>query len=92
MSEEPQRIEELITSLKQQRDELSVKIHLTGMEMREEWDRLDMKLSKLCSKYEPVKDAVGETSGDVWQTLKQLGSEIGDGFKRIGKAIQSHDK
>ncbi len=92
MSEEPQRIEELIKSLKQQRDELSVKMHLAGMEMREEWDRLDVKLSKLCSKYEPVKDAFGETSSDVWKTLKQLGSEVGDGFKRIGKALQSRDK
>lgn len=92
MSEEPQRIQELINSLKQQRDELSVKVHLTGMEMREEWNRLDVKLSKLCSKYEPVKDAVDETSGDVWQTLKQLGNEIGEGFKRVSKALKSRDQ
>jgi len=88
MSDESCRVKELISTLKQQRNELSVKMHLTGMEMREEWNRLDAKLSKLCSKYEPVKDAVGETSDDVWQSLKLLASEVSDGFKRIGQAVK----
>ena len=92
MSEESHRIQELIGTLKQQRDELSVKMHLAGMELRNEWNHLDTKLSKLCSKYDPVKDAVSETSDEVWESLKLLGSEIGEGFKRIGAALRERDK
>ncbi|MFT5326329.1 MAG: hypothetical protein ACI8P0_004204 [Planctomycetaceae bacterium] len=61
MQQEPHRVEELIKSLKQQRDELSVNMHLAGMELRDEWARIDAKLTKLSAKYDPLKDAVGET-------------------------------
>lgn len=65
LTQEPHRIHELITSLKQQRDELSVQIYLAGMEARDEWNRMDQKLRELCSRYEPLKVAVDETAGDV---------------------------
>lgn len=92
MSNDPHRIQELIQSLRQQRDELSVKVNLAGKEARDEIARLDEKLSHLCSKYEPVKDAVGETTDDVWDALKHLGREIGEGFTRVGKALVKKDE
>ena len=87
MSQDPHRVKELIQSLRQQRDELSMKMHLAGMEAKDEVKRLDAKLSQLCSKYDPVKDAVDETADDVWDAMKDLGKEIGEGFSRIGKAL-----
>jgi hypothetical protein len=45
MKQEPNRLEELITSLKQQRDKLSANRHLPGMEMRDEWNRMDARLA-----------------------------------------------
>lgn len=90
MNNEPRRIHELVESLKQQRDELSVKMHLAGMEARDEVERLDEKLSQLCSKYEPVKNAVEETADDVWLAMSDLGREIGDGFARIRKALDGN--
>ncbi|MBL6705548.1 MAG: hypothetical protein ISQ06_05515 [Planctomycetaceae bacterium] len=88
MNQEPHRIEELIKSLEQQRDELSVKINLAGMELRDEWDRIDAKLTKLSAKYDPLKDAVGETADDVWDALKELGGEVATGFKRIRASLK----
>jgi len=87
LKQQPHRVHELITSLKQQRDELSVQMHLAGMEARDEWDRLDQKLAELCSRYEPLKDAVDESAGDVWDSMKLMGTEIGDGFKRVANAL-----
>lgn len=78
---------ELIGDLKQQRDELRLKIHLGGEELREELDKLDDKLSQLNHRFEPVKEAVGETAEDVWESLKLVGGELKDGFNRIRKAL-----
>lgn len=87
MTQDPHRIEELIQSLKQQRDALSLKLHLASLEARDEVNRLDQKLSQLRSRYDPVKDAVEETADDVWATLKDLGREISEGFTRVGKSL-----
>lgn len=79
---------ELISDLKQQRDHLRLKIHLGGVELREEFGKLDDKLSQLSHSYDPLKDAVGETTEGLWDSLKLVGGEIKDGFHRIRKSLQ----
>jgi seryl-tRNA synthetase len=87
MSDQRQRTEELISALKQQRDEIALKIHLAEAEMKQEWGRLDDKLNELSHQFAPVKDAVGETTGDVWESLKLVAEEIKHGFDRIRKSL-----
>lgn len=87
MSEDRKRTQEMISALKQQRDELSVRIHLAEAEAKEEWSRLDDKLSQLSHKFDPLKDAVGETADDVWESLKLVGEEIKHGFAKIRKSL-----
>jgi hypothetical protein len=77
----------LIEDLKRQRDELQLKMHLGSMELKQEWDKLDGKLSELTHRAQPVKAAVGESAEDVWEAVKLLGAEIKDGFDRIRKAL-----
>ena len=60
MSEQRNRTQEMISALKQQRDELALKIHLAEAEAKEEWGRLDDKLisspiSLILSKRRSVK-------------------------------------
>ena len=80
-------ISELISDLKQQRDEIRVRLHLGGQELKEEWEKLDDKLNELSHRYDPLKDAVEETAEDVWESLRLIGSEIKDGFNRIRKSL-----
>jgi hypothetical protein len=88
MSEEKRKdLENYINALKQQRDELKLKIHLGKEEVRDEWDKLSDKLATLESRFEPVKSAVGTTADNVWESLKLLGGEIHDGFQRIRKSL-----
>lgn len=79
---------ELISDLKRQRDQLRVQIHLGGEELKDEWDRLEDKLSQLNHRFDPMKDAVEETADDVWESLKLVGGEIKDGFHRIRKSLE----
>lgn len=87
MSDDRDQLEALISSLKQQRDELAVQIHLGKAEAQEEWDKLTAKLDELTKDYEPVKDAVAETAGNVFSALKLVAGEVQDGFERIRKAL-----
>jgi uncharacterized coiled-coil DUF342 family protein len=87
MSDEKSMLRELISSLKQQRDELALQIHLGKAEAKEEWNRLEKRLHALAKQYEPVKDAVEETSSEVLSGLKLVAEEIRAGFQRIRKSL-----
>ena len=84
---EKNTVAELISDLKQQRDELRLKIHLGNEEIKEEWDRLDSKLSQLNHRFDPLREAVEDTTEDLWESLKLVGAEIKEGFNRIRKAL-----
>lgn len=87
MSEKRKRTEEMISALKQQRDDLAVRIHLAEAEMKDEWEQLDEKLFELSHRFDPLKDAVGDTAEDVWESLKLVGEEIRAGFQRIRRSL-----
>ena len=82
-----QVVDSLVSNLKRERDELALKIHLGKEELKDEWQKLDDKLAQLTSDYEPAKKAVAETADEVWESLKLVGSELKDGFKRIRDAL-----
>ena len=88
MSEENKSfVNELISDLKQQRDELRVRLHLGGQELKTEWEKLDDKLNQMSHRFDPLRDAVGDTAEDVWDSLKLVGGEIKEGFRRIRQAL-----
>ena len=78
---------ELIASLKQQRDELGLQIHLGKAEAKEEWDKVTTKLDQLLGDYEPLKNALGETTDNVVAGMKLVSEEIWAGFQRIRKSL-----
>ena len=87
MSDDRSALGELISSLRQQRDELALKMHLGQAEAKQAWEKLTAKLDKLNSDYQPLKDAVTESAGGVFQSLKQVAYEVRDGFVRIRKTL-----
>ncbi|QEG00368.1 hypothetical protein Mal15_44380 [Stieleria maiorica] len=82
-----QAVAQLIQGLKQDRDELKLKVHLGKMELQQEWQILADQLDELSHRYDPLKDAVEETAEEVWDSFKMVGGEIREGFKRIRKAL-----
>jgi len=87
MAHESTTLAELISTLKQERDELKLKAHLASAEAKEEWDALRGRLDKLLADYEPVKSAASESAGKVSASLKTVGEEILAGFHRIRKSL-----
>lgn len=68
MSEGP--LDKVYAELKQARDEIRLKIHLGGMELRDEWNELD-------GEWESWVHEVGET-------LKSKGEDLGEKIREAG--------
>ncbi len=79
------KMEEMLEEIRKQRDELQVKLHLAGMEAKEEWHVLEQKLNQLEAKTKELGGAAAESSQDIGAAAKLLGEEILAGFRNIGR-------
>ena len=80
-------LEQLIASLKQQRDELAVKIHLGKAEAKQEWEKVEEKIRELTAQYKPVIDAVEETGEGVLSAVELAAQEVKRGLERVRKLL-----
>ena len=88
MTKEMTRMEQELSKLKQYRDEIGLQIHLGAAEVKEEFEKAKEKLDKLLTDFEPLKDAVGESAGNVFASLKLVGEEVLQSFKRIRESLK----
>lgn len=88
MSNLKNELAEIISSLKQERDELQLKMHLAAVEAKDEYNRLSAKVDELTGQYDPVREAVEDTADNVFAALKLAAEEMKDGFQRVRKAIK----
>ncbi len=91
MPEKKDLLLEMISKLKQQRDELALQMHLGKAETKEQWDKLEEKWNQLSSEYDPVKDVVGDTAEGVLAGLQLIAGEIKNGFERIRKSLAEEE-
>jgi len=87
VSQEKGRLEELITKLKQERDELRVQIHLAKAEAKDEWEELEKKWEVVENKLAALKRETKDASKDIGAALGVLSEEIANAYKRIRKKL-----
>lgn len=87
MSEKKEIIEELVDSLRQERDELRVKLHLAKLDASDEWKELEKKWARLESKAKVLGDVAAAESEDIISAAKLLGEEVREGFKNIARRL-----
>ena len=80
-------IDDLVRNLKRQRDEIALPIHLAEMDARDEFESAKSKLDDALAKYEPLRDAVDESAGNLWKSLKLVANEVKDSFDRVRKTL-----
>ena len=88
MSETPSTLDQLLSKLKQERDELQLQMHLASMDAKDEYDRISAKIDEVSRQYEPVTDAVEDTAKNIVSALSLAAEEMMAGFTRVRKAIQ----
>lgn len=81
------RLREMLEALERERDELRVRVHLGKAEARQEWDRLEGRMTELRSRLDEVGDEAEEVLEDVGTAAKRLGEEIRLGFDRIRRKL-----
>ena len=93
MADWGKRIDDLIDSLKQQRDEIEVQVHLGKLDAKDEWDRLEKEwnhlLAETKAQSKPLRGAVDETAKEVGTALEQVGEELKRGYERIRESMKS---
>lgn len=87
MTREQTPLEDLIESLKQQRDEIRVQIHLAQADAREEWDELEKKWDALEHKLAAVTNEAGDAAKDVGSALGIVADELKHAYQRIRRRL-----
>ena len=88
MSEDRSLVGDMITKIKQQRDEIALKIHLGSMEAKDEFENAKAKLNDLEKDYTSVRGAVDESAKSVLESVKLVGEEILSSFDRIRNSLK----
>lgn len=80
-------INKLNETLKTERDELKLKIHLGKMEVQEEWEKAEKQWQHFQAKANELGSAGKESAQDVGAALKLLGEEVVHAFSRIRRSL-----
>ena len=83
-----QNITDLIESLKRERDELHLKFHLFKQEARDEWATLEKKWTEVQHKASTVGTAAGEVAGEIGATMRLVGQEVREGYRKIRESLK----
>lgn len=78
-------MDDMLSELKQKRDELQVQICLAKMEAGDEWRQLEAKMAKFEAGARELAEATTDASEEIFAAAKLLGEELRDGFKNIAK-------
>ena len=80
-------IDESVEVIRQQRDELQLKIHLAGMEVQDEWETLEEKWDELVNKSMQLKKQLDPTLDDINVAYSLLEDELKKGYEKLKKAL-----
>lgn len=73
--------------LRQQRDELRVKVHLAGMEVRDEWEQLEEQWQQLVVKKDQLERELEPTVDDARVAWLMLKDEVFEAYRTIRKRL-----
>ncbi len=82
-----EKLDTLFEDLKQQRDELRLKIHLAKAEARTEWENLESRWDEIKPKLDQAKNDAANTASEVLGALELAGEAIKKGYHRIKRDL-----
>ena len=85
--EDNNKLEALLDSLKQQRDELQLQAHLAKANARDDWELLEKRWRELEHKLAAAGKEARDSSTEVGSAIKLLTDEVARAFRRIKKQL-----
>ena len=80
-------LQQMVASLKQQRDELNLKLHLAKADGRDEWAKLETQWEEVRTKLDITCKEASHTAGAVASALELALDEIKKGYERIRRSL-----
>jgi chromosome segregation ATPase len=77
------KLDELLTTLQREADELQVQAALGKAEAKEKWEEVNGRLQEFRAKLEAARGPAGEVLDDVAEKAKALGDEVREGLARL---------
>ncbi len=77
----------ILESLKKDRDELKLHIHLAAMETQDEWDKLEKKWHSLEPKISNFAEEAKSSAQDVGSATVEVAKELGKAYDRLRKSL-----
>lgn len=87
MSDTRKKLNEHVDTVRKERDELKIQIHLANLNAKDEYDYLSKKHDQLADEYQPVTEAIKKTADYVTSALGMVADELKFGFQRVRQAI-----
>lgn len=81
------RLQEALSDLERERDELKVRIHLAKQEAKDELADLEAKLAELKFRAGAAGGEAKSAMGDIGDAAGKLAAEIKQGFDRVRKTL-----
>ncbi len=66
-----------ILALQQARDEVKLKLHLAGMDAKDEWNKLEPKILEAEAKAKSAVEGTPHFFGDLLEQIKKFASSLG---------------
>ena len=80
--------EELTETLKQQRGEIQVQIHLANMEAKQEWQKAEKHWDKFVDSLLEVSEESKEASAELIHATKVIADELKEAYQRISERLE----
>lgn len=77
--------QQMVESLKQQRDEMKLKAHLANMEAHDEWQELEKQWHTVQAKGKQIGKETERSAHEAIDSLMELGHELKEGYSRISR-------
>lgn len=84
----PGRLEQLVMELRRERDELRVRAHLLGAELREEWQRAEHRWEQIEPKLLRLRDGTRDSAHEIGAAAARLAEEIAAAYRRMRDALR----
>ncbi len=79
--------ETISKELKTERDDIDVRLHLLGMDAKDEWTELEKKYDRFRHKITNASTVAGNSAEDITEAIKSLGDELRKGYRRIRDSL-----
>ncbi len=81
-------LEKLTGTLKQQRDEINLKLHLASMEVKDEWEYAEKDWEELMEKVTDITDEAKETGEEFIDATRTIAEELTLAYNRIKERLK----